>query len=147
MRKIVLIPIQHRGSLQIAVYFGFSQEIKEHLMKFKHIKWSRTLKSFYLPYTQENKGKIFQHLNLKGWYVDYSQLQYLPEESCPKPRLRDQFSEEQKKTFEEYVVYLKGKRLSESTVRTYSGFIELFIEFIGNKVVKEIRSRDIELFI
>lgn len=146
MKKIVLIPIRHRGNLQIAIHFAFSNEVKEHLLKLKNVKWSRTNKMFYIPFSSENKRKIYQHLNSKGWFVDYSQLQYFPEESCPRDRLRDQFSARQKKIFQEYIAYLQGRRLSASTVRTYSGFIEIFMEFIGNRALSEIGNRDIERF-
>ena len=147
MKKIILSPLRHREGLQIAVTFAYNAEVREHLKKFKGMKWSRTHQTFYVAFTVENKNALYHHLNSKQWFVDYSQLKGLKEEKPPVLSKKESFSQAQKKILHEYVAYLRGKRLSESSVRTYYTFIEKFISFIGDKSLTEIQNRDIELFI
>ncbi|NJW55316.1 phage integrase N-terminal SAM-like domain-containing protein, partial [Salinimicrobium oceani] len=47
----------------------------------------------------------------------------------------------------EYVAYLRGQRLSESSVRTYYNFVLKLVDFIGEKPFAELTSRDVELFV
>ena len=52
-----------------------------------------------------------------------------------------------KKFLHAYVKYLRGKVLSESTVRTYYSHILDFIIYLKNKSLPEVNNRDVELFV
>ncbi len=147
MKKITLKPLWHRARLLISISFDFDSVIKSHLKKLKGISWSQTHRVFYLELTSENKRRLFQHLNDEGWYVDYSalkdvQIPLVKKEGIVKPEV----SKETRKILWEFVSYLRGKRFSESTVRTYYNFIFKFLEF-QKKDPSEITNRDVELFI
>jgi site-specific recombinase XerD len=108
--------------------------IKFHLKKLSGISWSETHRTFYLKYTSENKQRLFQHLNDKGWYVDYSTLRDLMIPTAKKEGfIKPELSKDARKILWEYVSYLRGKRLSESTVRTYYNFVFQFLEFQKNR--------------
>ena len=79
--------------------------------------------------------------------MDYSALQsfHLPQKEVQRPA--PQFSRNQKRVLHEYVAYLRGQRLSASSVRTYYNFILKLVDFIGEKPFSELRHRDIELFV
>lgn len=148
MRNIYLRPLQHRDELQIGVFFQYSEEVKEHLRKLKDVKWSSTHQCFYLPFSLENKGRLFVHFREKGWFVDYSAL--------PVEEKRKQEQDEKTvvaienaqagKLMTAYVNYLSGKRYSQSTIDTYSNFVRQFIEF-QQKAPEELSLRDVELFV
>jgi len=51
-----------------------SKEILEHLRKLEGIIWDRSLKAFIIA---DGKGvirRIFNHIRMKSWYLDYSKL-------------------------------------------------------------------------
>ncbi len=147
MKKITLLPLQHKGEWQISVSFPFDREIKEHIMKLGGIKWSRTHRCFYVAFSAENKKKLFKHLNSRGWFIDYSGLENPSAEKTVTPVEKPVYSREQKKMLHEYVNYLRGRRLSESSIRTYYQFILKFVEFLNEKPLTEVTTRDIELFV
>ncbi|MEG9329156.1 site-specific tyrosine recombinase/integron integrase [Salinimicrobium catena] len=147
MKKITLLPIMYRGDWQISITFRYDPEMKEHVKKFNGVRWSRSHRCFYVGFTAENKKKLFQHFNSKGWFIDYSKLGSPPAEHGITRTERPVYSNNQKKMLHEYVSYLRGRRLSESSVRTYYQFILKFVEFLGEKPLEEVSQREIQLFV
>lgn len=147
MKKITLRPLHHREALQIAIIFPFDEEIKAYLKNFPKICYSKTHRCFYIPFSAENKGKIFKYLQLKKWFVDYSALQDIKIREVPQPERQTIFSRDQKKLLHQYVSYLRGLRLSESSVRTYYSFIYKLVDFLGDRPLTEVNKRDVELFV
>ncbi|SDL26522.1 Site-specific recombinase XerD [Salinimicrobium catena] len=147
MKKITLLPIMHRGDWQISITFRYDPEMKEHVKKFNGVRWSRSHRCFYVGFTAENKKRLFQHFNSKGWFIDYSKLGSPPAEHGITRTERPVYSNNQKKMLHEYVSYLRGRRLSESSVRTYYQFILKFVEFLGEKPLEEVSQREIQLFV
>jgi integrase/recombinase XerD len=147
MKTITLSPLLHRDEWQIAIKFTFDEEVKSRLNKLKDIKWSSTHKCFYINYSEKNKGLLFTFLRDRGYYVDYSALQQfrLPEKKTGPPA--PTFSRNQKKMLHEYVAYLRGQRLSESSVRTYYNFVLKLVDHMGEKPVEQLTRRDLELFV
>lgn len=138
-RKAVL---QKQEILLITFYFDF--DTKEYVKSFGGVRWSNTLKGFYVPFSKKVTNSFFKYLRAKGYYVDYSSLKN--KAIIPKPGILKQ-SEQKKycplstynqKRLQEYKSYLNGLRLSKSTVAVYSNFVKLFLEHIG-----ELRSLDI----
>lgn len=148
MRNIYLRPLQHHNEMQIGVFFQYNDEVKEHLRKLKDVKWSRTHQCFYLPFSSENKDRLFVHFREKGWFVDYSalprkeELKKLTEEK-KSVLARDPQSEKLMVAYEEY---LSGKRYSESTISTYCNFVHQFIEF-QQKAPEDLSLRDVDRFV
>ena len=147
MNKIVLTPLYHRDALQIGINFRFNEEVKQHLKLFPEMNWSKTHSCFYIHFSAENKRKIYQHLQKKSWFVDYAALRgvNIPKKIIPQAEVV--FSRDQKKLLHQYVAYLRGLRLSESSVRTYYTFIYKFVDFIAEKPLGNLVKRDLELFV
>lgn len=145
MNTISLNPLQHKNEQHIAINFAYNTEIKNHVLKLEGVKWSKTHNTFYLPFSASNKTKLFQHFNSKGWFVDYSKIQEGKAAKAIPQKV--EFSLPQKKILHQYVAYLRGKRYSESSVRTYYHFIFLFVSHIGDKPLEQLSNRDVELFV
>ncbi|MGB7393392.1 MAG: tyrosine-type recombinase/integrase [Pricia sp.] len=66
----------------------------------------------------------------------------------PKPRAirKRQLSENYKQLVRDYVKYLKGLRLSESTVKTYFTFVADFFDFLQEKPLSDVDNTDVRLF-
>ena len=147
MKKIILKPFWYRERFNISINFDFDELIKLHLKKLSGISWSQTHRVFYMESTAENKQRLFQHLNDQGWYVDYSELKNMKIPSAQNENLaKPDVSKETRTILWEYVSYLRGRRYSESTVRTYYNFIFQFLEF-QKKDPSSLTNRDVELFI
>ncbi len=149
MKKVTLVPLFHRNEWQIGIKFPFDQEIKTRLQKLDVVKWTRTHSCFYSLYTPDNKQLLYNKLREGKIFVDYSELQNfkVPAKETKQSRPVLEFSPAQKKIMHEYVNYLRGQRLSESSVRTYYSFVLKFVHYVGDRQVSELRKRDIELFV
>ena len=153
MKKVKLSRFTHRESLQLGIHFKYDKQTITIARKLNDVRWSLTFKCFYIPYSTENKTKVFFHFREFGYYVDYSALTNLPETTVEiKPHkkkrvhLQTKLSATDKKTLWEFVRYLRGKRFSESTVKTYYFFILNFVRF-KSKPNQELTKRDYELYL
>jgi integrase/recombinase XerD len=114
-------PIKHRGENRIAVYFEKNAEWIARIKKLENVKWSATLKAWHLPDNDENRKrfKLDPTLNL---------------------------SEEQALKIAEFIRWLKSKRYSESTIKTYSEAIKTFLLYYLNKAISDITNNDLIKF-
>lgn len=147
MKKAHLSPVFENEEWQIAIRFEFDPEIKLLLKSLQGIKWSTTHNCYCLTYSHSNKQLLYSRFRAAHVFVDYTaMLDFHPDrkqEIKPKP----QFSKVQKKVLHEYVAYLRGQRLSESSVRTYYNFVLKLVDFFGDKAFPDLCNRDIEMFI
>jgi integrase/recombinase XerD len=113
--------IKHRGENRIAVYFEKNAEWIARIKKLENVKWSATLKAWHLPDNDENRKrfKLDPTINL---------------------------SEEQALKIAEFIRWLKSKRYSESTIKTYSEAIKTFLLYYSNKAISDITNNDLIKF-
>ena len=142
---ILLSKIVHRKEEQLSVNFIFNFELKEKIKTIPNFKWSQTLKIWYTPFSEENL-----HV-LKNTVEGIATLSYdssiFKKEERKVERKPRNISEENKQIIRLYVKYLKGKRYSESTVKTYFTLLADFIDYINDKPLETLNNRDVELFI
>lgn len=112
--------IKHKGESRIAVYFEKSSALIERIKKLEGSRWSQTLKTWHLPDTT---------LYRKQFGIA------LPEESMP--------SKEGMEGIEKFKRYLKSKRYSDSTIKTYSEALKSFLVFYRLKDINEIDNDDV----
>jgi len=134
MVQVRLFPFKHKNCLQIGVSFKYNSAFKEYVKSIEGIAYSRTNSCYYLPFTHENKEKIYRHLKKFDCDIDYSALQSY----SLNPKAQEDLKE--------YKSYLEGKRFSDSTIKTYSSFIFKLLRF-QKKPISEYTNRDLELFI
>ncbi|MDY0779172.1 tyrosine-type recombinase/integrase [Tenacibaculum sp. IB213877] len=138
MKKIILHLINHKGLKQIAFKFQYDTEIKDHIKKLPHLRWSQTHKAFYLSHTKENIHLIFQHLNNTPWSV----INNLPKEHLFLPALTDV----QKAEIEKFTRWLSQKRLSNNTVNTYTEVTIYYLRYCTLKKIDFTIPKSIEAF-
>lgn len=49
---IILLPLPHKGNVWIGISFAHTATLQQAVKKLKHIKWSKTHKCWYLPFTR-----------------------------------------------------------------------------------------------
>lgn len=106
--------IKHKGENRIAVYFENKTELIARFKKLKGAKWSATLRVWHLPDSEESRQKF----KLK-----------IRENTKPE----NQLSAEVQLQKEKFVQWLRSKRYSESTIKTYSDAIRVFLHFFQTR--------------
>ncbi len=147
MRAIRLFAFQHRDELQIGITYKFDFELNEFIKNMEGMRWSRTYSCFYLPYSANNKKRIYTVLKKIGCIIDYSALKDLKTETVETPEgEHSNLNPQQLEILEEFQNYLNGQRFSKSTLKTYTTFVQRFIAFQRDKL-NNITNRSIEIFI
>lgn len=147
MRTIRLFPFHHRDELQIGITYKFDFELNEFIKNMEGMRWSRTYSCFYLPYSVNNKKRIYYNLKKIGSIIDYSALKNIKVTAIAAPEEKSSnLNAQQLDILEEFKNYLLGQRLSKSTLKTYKTFVQRFLEFQKDNL-DTITNRSIELFI
>ncbi|MDT0293956.1 tyrosine-type recombinase/integrase [Mesonia ostreae] len=155
MAFIILDSFLLQEALQIGVRFStFDHRLKQLTKKILHIKWSAAHSAYYIPYSKENQFFLFKYFNEAGCYVDYEKMKNVKKLLPRKRELKRKFASVSKTDLDQdqvielkkFVSYLRGKRFSESTVRSYYGFLLKLVVY-SEKPANSLTYRDMELFL
>lgn len=145
---ITLSKTFHRNENQILIKFKHDWALIDVVKHLPKAKWSASLKSWYITNNPEHLKLIYAVFKNHA-YVDGSQLFDKTITKVEKAHIKKGrvLSQENRNLLNNFYKYLKGKRYSKSTIETYSFFIADFIEFNNTKTIKNLTTRDVELFI
>lgn len=146
MKTVTLERFEHRGNEQIAIRFGIDDTIRTHLKKLPGVAWSQTHKTFYMPFSAENKALLFTHLRELGVFVDYGGLNpKKPQTSTQKerPHTLPEMTPEAKHELERFKSWLQSKRYSTNTIKTYTEALKSFLAFFNEKPLTDITNNDV----
>lgn len=151
---ITLKPLFHRDVSQIGIYFVYNDKVKAHIKAFEGVKWSMTHRVFYVVDSSVHRVSLFKYLNDFGYWVNYSAIKniMLPKAKpvqIEKPHKLDMFKAlppTHQEKLRRFVDYLRGKRLSESTVKSYGYFILRFLHYHKDVLVANWANEHINLF-
>jgi site-specific recombinase XerD len=143
MKKIILKNGKIGKQHAIFLEFPYDFELKELIKTFPGCTWDIPQKTWWIPYqdTQVDALKDF----LKGKIqVDYSGLQkiMMPETYGLLPPLDENIAKEIR-GFEDW---MRNKRYSESTIKTYTESFGTFMRFLDNKPLESVGNEDLEKF-
>jgi len=147
LKKIILHTLLHKGQAQIAIRFDFDTSVKAHIKELDGVVWSQTHKTFYILKTSENKKKVYDHLRNHNYYIDYSALEEdISEKVVPLKNKNIVLSLQSQVYLDRYIGHLQGKRLSESTLKTYGNFMLLFLNFIDDIPMQAVGKAEVDNF-
>ena len=129
----------HRKNNQLLIKFDYDETLISLIRSIQGTSWSKSLKAWYISNTKDNLNiilKLFEKITT----VDFSKTG----KSVPFKR---NLTEEQKQLLNQFYLFLKGKRYSQSTIQTYTFFIADFINFHTKTPLAELTNRAVELFI
>ena len=115
--------IKHNGENRIAVYFEKNATLIARIKKLEGSLWSQTHKAWHLPDTDAYRKQFGLPL---------------AEESLPSAH---GFA-----AIEQFKRYLKSKRYSENTIKTYSEALKSFLVYCKLKQINEIDNNDVILY-
>ena len=136
---IILEQKTHRKNNQLLIKFDYDETLISLVRSVNGTSWSKSLKAWYLIYTAENLAiilKLFEGITK----IDLSGI-------SKKVGFKRDLTPEQKKILNNFYLFLKGKRYSQSTIQTYTIFVADFINFHTKTPLEELTNRDVELFI
>lgn len=112
--------IKHNSVDRIAVYFENSKDLISRIKTIEGAQWSQQNKVWHLPDTEENR---------KRFKIAPSSNNLLSEEGIVQ--------------IEKFKHWLRSKRYSESTLKTYSEALKSFLIFCNAKSIKDITHDDV----
>jgi len=118
--------MKHRGKSCLLVPFPFSNSFKQHLTSFPGMTYSKSQKGYYVvEHSKTLMTRLVRHFQDGGYEVR-------PPEEAPGGITRSYLSEEKQRALQQYISYLAGLRLSESTIHVYSNFVTNFLAFVDD---------------
>lgn len=136
----------HRGEACYSVIFTYDRALMALIKDFRFIKYSATHRAFYVFARHWSLTELIGALAGKGIGVTYGKFlkaEKLKEEVAGVPV--DTAGNE--KLLDDYISYLLGLRLSESTINTYSNFASNFIQFITGTSLEAVSNDTVRLFV
>ena len=157
MRQTVTLSQGKIGEYPVLfIHFHYRDDLVEIARSLGAI-WSSDRRLWHVPFTRAKLREAQSAFHPLARVVYRGSTYKRPEPPSPIKRgqqskqLRrigaEKLSPESKKLLRDYVKYLLGKVLSESTVRTYYIHILDFITYLQDKPVEEVGNRDVEVFV
>ena len=109
--------VKHRQESRIAVYFEKKKDLIERIKKLNDARWSYSLGAWHLPCTEEN---------LKRFRLENAILK-----------------KEKKEKAAQFSRWLKSKRNSDNTIKTYTDALKSFLLFYNSKPIEDITNADL----
>ncbi len=110
--------VKHKNENRIAVYFKKNMDWNSRIKKQPDARWSHTLNAWHLPDTEVNRQK-YGLAQAKTSDKDYQ------------------------KEITEFIKWLRSKRYSENTIKTYADALKSFLTFFSSKSLNEITNEDV----
>lgn len=141
----------YKGQEVLLVSFPSNSKLHGYLKKFNGIIWSKSLGAFYLPFSKLTTNSLFQYLRLENYYIDYSALttrksSNVNTEKIKKADAGHQIVKKVKLSIDYFKKWMRQKRYSENTIRTYEGMLLIFFRFHFPKTENEITEKDVMTF-
>ncbi|MEZ4803803.1 MAG: tyrosine-type recombinase/integrase, partial [Gelidibacter sp.] len=159
MTTITLTPLYHHHAEQIAIGFKYEDSLKSIVKNIHGVLWSQTHQTFYVKHDSHTVNRLFGYFKSKGYYVDYSSLKASKVPAVPLPVARPRKAMgidgkvlytalplSHKELLKRYAAYLRGKRLSEQTVRSYGHFVLRFLHYTKDRRIDLLRTEHIDNF-
>lgn len=142
---LLLKKVVHRKKVRLLILFPYNEIIINNLKSLGKHYWSATLRGWYTNYSIEAIQLLKN--TLKGEVIFKTDPSLFSKIKQGRSKKQRNISEENKEIIRLYVKYLKGKRYSESTIKTYFTFIADFFDYIKDRPINELSNKDVELFI
>ena len=113
--------LKHQGQHRIAIYFESTPALNARIQKLEGVVWSSTLQAWHIPDTVENRERFKIALDLE-------------------------LEAEVKEKIEKFGRWMRSRRYSDSTIKTYGEALQSFLKYYHLKPLHEITNEDIIVF-
>ena len=128
----------------ICLEFPYDFELKEIVKGFPECKWYLKERVWAVPYTPTQVSELLQYFKEKKIWLDYSRIQKvdLPDKHPELPQLDAPLHSEIRR----FKDWLRNRRYSEATIKSYSEAVAFFFRFLNNKPPGSVTNEDLEIF-
>ncbi|SRX54156.1 site-specific tyrosine recombinase/integron integrase [Aequorivita sp. CIP111184] len=147
MTTIKLQPFIHNLKKCLGLKFPYHFESKEIVKRMDGVRWSRTHGCFYIIYDELTIDSFKKELVAKGFKIDDNTPKNVAQNKKSVKTKLMPLIPEKVKIYKSFIDSLNGKRMSESTVKTYSGFVRQFLQFSETKPAELLDATDVRLYI
>lgn len=137
--RVFLSRKTHNHVDQIFIRFTYNPELIKLIKQLNNVYWSASLKSWYLKNTTDNLLSI--NTVLKNKVIVHNNITF------SKQITKNELTESQRTLLNNFYLYLKGKRYSKSTIKTYTFFVADFIYFNRKTTLNELNNKSVDIFI
>lgn len=120
-------PVVHDGQKRLAIRFSRSQVWNDLVRTIVGARWSKTLRSWHVADTQTNRLL----LKLKAELPDYG------------PKDPYDYAEGASQKIESFTRWMRSKRYSENTIKTYLDALKVFLKYFREKEIESITNQDV----
>ncbi len=142
-------PIIHKNESRIALHFEFSKDANMRVRNLAGVKWSNSLKAWHLPDNEEYR-KRFKLTPTTLLPAVSGMIQNQEPHRVLKPVEkkidRGQLTTVSINKVEEFKRWLRSRRYSENTIKTYTEALLTFLKFHYQKPIAEINNDDVIAF-
>lgn len=149
--NITLSRTEHNQNPVVKIVFDYNAQITSLLRQNLPVKWSQTMKCWYLPQNEFNLSLFFINFSELAW-IDYSALKENTAQMLPQPENRQQvnheikvriLTEETQTQIQKFREWMQQKRYSQNTIKTYIEAISTFFKYFHKKTVLAITNADL----
>lgn len=134
---ITVITKKHKGIDRLCLYFKYHNPLIAKVRNLPNTRWSKQLSCWHLPLTKQN------YLLIKNRLGKITELNFDNFNATTTSKIK--LSEKERKLLNGYYTYLKGKRYSDSTLKTYTYLVADFILYHKKEKIENVR--EIEKYI
>lgn len=146
MKTITITAIVHRNERVFLLTFDKDNELANRC-KAIACSYTKTHAGWTLPNNRDNLRALFHHF--KGIaQLDTTQVFAKSEKEKPMkpPSAKEQLTPEHQQKLLEYERFLRSKRFAESTIKTYVGSMQIFLNYFKDKPMSQLSNQDIIAF-
>ena len=144
MKDIRIEKLEHGNHVFACIYFTYDEAMVEKMKRVRGARWSKKKKCWWMPYEASAVREMIRMLSTVARITLPDGSIYVP--GTIQPQRRRDPTTYNPAAVTAFIRYLEGRRLSKSTVGTYSGLIGDFFHYLNYKPVGELTNRDVEKF-
>lgn len=144
MAKVIIVVNGKIGKREAAfLVFPYDFGLKELVNQIPGVAWDLKLKVWWVAYSDTIRSELMAFFRGKAWldYKGFKKVEIPPSFPGLLPLQSAQSIEIAR--FEDW---MRNKRYSESTIKTYKEALVVFLRFLGNKAIDDIDNLDLETF-
>lgn len=149
--KLTLSKGRHDDRKVVFLVFEKDYRLIQEIKKLPGATWSQSQGKWYIPDEQFDLGETFENLT-DLFYIDYASLKKSSEAATDfkvPVKVKRSYDEPGELTpaasreIEKFIAWMKQKRYSDRTVKSYTMSIKTFLKFYAGKPIEEITNKDL----
>lgn len=142
MKTIKIDKTAHRGEEVVLILFPYDNQLGDEARKIKGLRWSKSLKAWYAPYSTQVLNEIKTILGPIS-IIDASALKEKLAKEKSVINNKKELRIETLGAIEKYKGWMRSKRYSENTVTTYTDALRTFLKYYHTKAISDISNDDV----